>query len=1118
MKKISTLGLDLGTNSLGWALIGTDGEPGAEGEGRIIDIGTRIFSASEMAGRDAKSKESLAVGRRQARTMRRQRDRRLKRKARLLAQLTEYGLMPADKDARARLVRETGDGRGGKLDGGVHALRAKALDDKIAPYELGRILFQMSQRRGFKSNRKTDGKDNEAGKIAIGVARLEQAMGVENARTYGEFLHKRRLAGKSVRTRLRPETAAEFEPDPDAKGDGYDFYPDRSLLKKELKKIFDAQAPHHPAILTDERIAELRKTILFQRELLPPKVGKCSYNPDEERLPKAHPLFQEFRLYKEVNELALIGTDKIAVKLTPEQRDILVLKLRGAKSATFPSLRKLLKLGPEFRFNKESENRKGLEGNVVAAALSHKDCFGPNWSTLGLERQSEIVEKLRETADPKVLRDWLGDNCGLDEARAEAVMKVHLPDGYGRLGPSALANLLDALKTETDADGRVVPEAVAAKRVYDRTNSEDDPNREAVKYLPKYQEVLTRHIPPGEGSQNNPPNADDPSYDRHMGKITNPTVHIALNQLRRVVNALIKKHGRPDRIAIELGRDLKLTDKQRDEVNRLIGKNTREAIARSQKLQELGQPDTGYNRLRLKLWEELNPDQPLNRVCVYTGEAIPIHEVFSAEVDVDHILPYSRTLDDGIANKLLCKTRANRVKRNRAPAEVGEWDDIYDEILARAGNLPKNKQWRFARNAMDRFADEEGFAARQLTDMQYTSRMALSYLAALYPAEEADIDGVLRRHNRVRALPGRMTEMLRRKWGLNEILHDHDHSDTTKPKNRKDHRHHAIDAFVIACTSRSLIQKIASSAEEIEAEGTEKVLANVPDPWPGFRAELREKVRASTVSHKPDHGTVSRKGYAQGRGQTAAKLHNDTAYGWTEERDEKGQPLFVRRIALSDLKPKNIDDIRDRRLREELWEATRYAEGDKAFTAALRDFSMKEWLGGAPNPFKGLRHVRVLQAENPIWIRDKEGKPLKGYLEGGNYRFDVWQLPDGKWDADVISNFAAHQPGYVSPIRKKYPTAKKVLSLMANDMVAYEDPETGMRVIARVRKFDQRNKQLYLDAHNEAGKLDERHKDPKDRFRNFSKRPNALKAIGIRQVRVDEIGQVFDPGPRDGAP
>ena len=1104
-----TLGIDLGTASLGWCLIDTVGEPLASNEGSIIAIGARIFGD----GREPKSGASLAVDRRAARAMRRRRDRYLSRRAALLRILTNYGLMPADEDARRQLVRETSDGKSkdggpkapgkpGDISTSVHGLRACALTERLTPHQIGRVLFNLNQRRGFKSNRKTDRRDNDQGKIEIGVNRLGDAMREAGATTLGQFLHGRRLKGHSVRTRLRPEAGA------DAKGDGYDFYPSRAELEREFDLICEAQAAHHPDLLSDEHVAHLRSIIFYQRPLKPVVAGRCSYNQHETRLPKAHPLFQAFRLYKEVNELALVGEDQQARKLSVDQRDALIRKLRSAKTVTFPSLRRTLKLGREFRFNKESETRTGLLGDEIHVSMSDQKCFGNRWADFDTDRQWEILSRLREEEDPFTLHEWLLENCRLNDEQAEAAAKVQLPEGFGRLGRTALEGLTDALKHETYDDGTVITEAEAARRCGYNHSDKSDRNFPGHEFLPNYQEVLERHIPPGTGDP-------DDVYDVFKGRITNPSVHIALNQLRRVVNALIRRHGKPDRIAIELGRALKLSDKEKKRIDDTIRKNTRAAEERSKKLAELGQADTGYNRLRLKLWEELNRDQPLNRVCVYSGEPITASMLFTPEVDVDHILPYSKTLDDSEANKLLCLTRANRQKRNRAPAEVVEWAGRYDDVLARAGVLPRNKSWRFARDAMEKFADEEGFLARQLTDMQYGARMALTYLASLYPTEEADAEGVLRRHSRVRALPGRMTEMLRRRWGLNDLLPDHNIAggDTAKEKNRKDHRHHAIDAFVIACTSRSLIQKIATASAALEREGAERVVAKLSDPWSGFREELRAKVNAAVVSHRPDHGTVSRAGYDTGKGQTAGRLHNDTAYGVT--KDKEGNDRVVRRRAITDMKSlKDIEAIRDDLLREALL-ATTYGLNGRDFESAVHAFARQEFLAGKPNPFKGLRRVRVLETQTMLVpVKDKQGKTFKAYLPGGNYRYDVWQLPDGRWDADVISTFEAHQPGYVSKMRAVHHNPRKMLSLMIGDMVAYDDPKSGERVIARVRKFDQRNKQIYLDAHNEAGKLDERHADADDPFRNFSKTPNALRAINTRQVRVDEIGQVFDPGPR----
>jgi CRISPR-associated endonuclease Csn1 len=613
-----------------------------------------------------------------------------------------------------------------------------------------------------------------------------------------------------------------------------------------------------------------------------------------------------------------------------------------------------------------------------------------------------------------------------------------------------------------------------------------------------------------------------------MGRITNPTVHIALNQLRRVVNAIITKHGKPDRIAIEVGRDLKLNEQARNEVNKRIGRNTKDAKRRSEELTKtFRQTDNGYNRLRLKLWEEINTDQPLNRPCVYCGKAIAGHMLFNGETDIDHILPYSKTLDDSQANKVLCCTACNQEKKNRAPAEVAAWRDRYPNILARATTLPKNKQWRFAEDAMQRFGDEEGFLARQLTDMQYISRLSLTYLSHLYPYEEAGPDGVFRRHQYIRALPGRMTEMLRRNWSLNELLSDHNivGSDVAKLKNRLDHRHNALDAIVIACTSRSLIQRLQTASASAEEEGAERVVRNIDPPWPSFRDHARAAVNAIVVSHKADHGTVNRTGYSAGKGQTAGKLHNDTAYGLTGEKDEKGNDLVVRRIPMTDLKKAaDIMKIRSNEhghseLRDRLWHATRDLEG-KAFEAAILDFVKNDAVFGEKRDLddpdrvirSGIRHVRIIEPLKTIPIRDKQGRPYKGYKGDSNHVYQVWELPNGKWVAEVVSTFDAHQPGWQSQTRQAHPTARKVLKLHQGDCVAIEADNGELRTM-RVVKYGM-NGQITLAEHHEAGALKSRDNSKEDPFKYVSPTAGGLKKLRCRQVRIDEIGQVFDPGPR----
>src|SRR5690606_3305702 len=176
-------------------------------------------------------------------------------------------------------------------------------------------------------------------------------------------------------------------------------------------------------------------------------------------------------------------------------------------------------------------------------------------------------------------------------------------------------------------------------------------------------------------------------------------------------------------------------------------------------------------------------------------------------------------------------------------------------------------------------------------------------------------------------IPGRMTAMLRRVWGLNSLLPDHnfvENAHSGAPKNRFDHRHHAIDAAAAAVTSRRTLMAIARAAGRAEEKGRDRLLEELEAPWPEFRAELRDRLEQVVVSHKPDHGRRSRP--APGRDVTAAKLHDDTAYGLTGEVGADGEsPIVVKRVPFSSLTPADIQDsarIRDGALQRALQQAT----------------------------------------------------------------------------------------------------------------------------------------------------------------------------------------------------
>lgn len=1077
------LGLDLGTNSLGWCALALDENNNPY---RIIAAGSRIFSD----GRDPKSGASLANDRRDARAMRRRRDRFLRRRAALIKHLTLAGFFPESEAERKALQ---------SLD--PFALRARALDEKLSLHEIGRAFFHLNQRRGFKSNRKADKKDGEDGKIAIGIDRLRAAIEESGARTFGEFLHKRRANAVSqseipaVRTRLRAESGEG------AKGDGYDFYPSRALLEEEFVDIWEAQACYYPEVMTPEVYKRLFEVVFHQRPLKAPKIGQCTLL-DGERLPKAHPLFQKRRLLEELNALRIVRTGQVAEPLAKDQRDLLFMKLKDQRKSAFTALRTALKLERSARFNKESENRKDLAGDEVAAEMGAKARFANRWAHFSWQQQWEIISRLRAVESEKDEADclnWLMATFELEAECAKAVLGAHLPQGYGRFGLEATTKLIEALEEEVITYDKAVVAAGLGHHSDFRTG-EVFADKNGNPTLPYYGVALERHITPGTADP------DDKDEASRVGRITNPTVHIGLNQLKRVVNALIRAYGPPAEIALELARELKLSEDEKKEVTARNTKNRREAEKRSEKLRELKQVDNGANRALLKLWEELNPENALDRRCVYTGQQISIEMLFSPAVEIDHILPFDATLDDSNANKIICLREANRLKRKRSPYEAWGHTADWEEIAARASRLPREKRWRFEPDAMKRFDEQGGFLARHLVDTQYLAKRAREYLTTLYPGEGEG-------SSHVWVSPGRLTEMVRRKLGLNDLLPDHNFSGgADQPKNRLDHRHHAIDAAVIAIVDRPLLQQIAAASGKEGAEGRERI--HVPPPWKGFRDELRKVVNAVVVSHRVDHGTVAKSGLAPGKDQTAARLHNDTAYGLTGEKDTKGNAIVVHRVPLTSLKPEHFAPdssvgVRDLDLREALRTFTQGKEG-KELLQALNRFPE---LG--PLQFRGVRRVRLVEPLSVIEIRDRNGKPYKGYKGDSNYRYDVWELPDGKWKDEVVSMFEAHQSGWISDIRRACPTARKVLGLHQNDMLAIE--QNGMRKLVRVVKFSKGS--LVVAEPHESGALKARDANKEDPFRYIYSSANSLKNWQTRQVRIDELGRVLDPGfpPRRSA-
>lgn len=634
------LALDLGTTSLGWAMVRLNAE---NNPCAIIKAGVRIFSD----GRNPKDGSSLAVTRREARAMRRRRDRLLKRKARMTHTLIAHGFFPSDETDRKALVTLN-----------PYTLRAKGLDEALTPAEFARALFHINQRRGFKSNRKTDKKDNDSGALKQAISKLRLAMQEEHCRTVGEWLHKRDLAGATVRARYRQTKVA--------KDDGktridksYDLYIDRAMIEAEFDALWAKQAKLNAAQFTPQARDELKDALLHQRPLKPVKPGRCTLMPEEERAPLALPSTQRFRMYQEVNNLRILREGLKEEALTRQQRDTLIAALEAHNKRSFTQIKKLLGIGGAVQFNFEDPKRQELKGNTSSAILSKDDLFGDAWFAFDEAKQDAIVMQLvKEENEAKLVR-WLQDETGVDEAHTEAIANAALPEGYGSLCALALARILPELRRDVVAYDK----AVLAAGFEHHSNISPAATGEILPDLPYYGIPLQRHVGFGSGK---PEDTDEKRY----GKIANPTVHIGLNQVRLVVNALIKRYGHPSEVIVELARDLKQSKEQRDEESKRQADNQR----RNARLRAdiAGVLSISPERVRtadiqkMILWEELSFD-PADRRCPYSGVQISAAMLLSEQVEIEHILPFSETLDDSLNNKTVAIRQANRVKGNRTP-------------------------------------------------------------------------------------------------------------------------------------------------------------------------------------------------------------------------------------------------------------------------------------------------------------------------------------------------------------------------------------------------------------------------------------------------------------------
>lgn len=795
------IGLDCGIASVGYAVMELDSN---DEPCRIIRLGSRIFKEAE----NPKDGSSLALPRREARGTRR----RIRRHQHRLERIRHFIVSQ-------NLLTET------QLDNlfkgqlsDIYMLRTKALDEKISDDEFARILINLAQRRGFKSNRKSDASDKEAGKLLSAVSENQRLMEEKSYRTAGEMLYK-------------DSKYSEFKRN---KGEAYSNTISRDMIENEAKQIFEAQRCFGNAFACAENEKQYLDILLSQRPFdLGPgagnekspspyagnqifkMIGNCTLLPEEKRAPKASYSFQLFNLWQRINNIKLVSENGEKTALTDDQRRTVFRLCHKSAKVTYKKIRKELSIDNSLYFSALSY------GNKEADEVESKS----NFNCLEYYHQIRTaLDKLKKGCISMLSVDEI-DKIGYiftvyknDEAIIEHLKEAEIDEC-----------LFDYLLTLKGFSKFAHISVKACKML-----------------LPYLEEGMTYDKACGEAGFNFKAHGGSskgmllPAVSSELEDITNPVVRRAVSQTIKVVNAIIREQQStsPVYINIELARELSKTKKERDQIknsNDENRKNNERIVTRLKEEFGIVNP-TGMDIVKLKLWLEQDG------ICPYSQMPIRAEMLFAAGyVDVDHIIPYSISYDDSYNNKVLTFSKENRQKGNKIPMQYLQGKNRDNFVVWTESNV---KNFRKKQNLLKKEiakSDFDGFKERNLNDTKYLSRFLLNYINDnLQFAPFADE----KRKKHVTAVNGAVTAYMRKRWGIAKIREDGD-------------LHHAADAAVVACVSDGIIQRVSAYSKHKEVKYTDafdygsyafdensgEVLNGFPFPYHDFRTELDFRLR-----------------------------------------------------------------------------------------------------------------------------------------------------------------------------------------------------------------------------------------------------------------------------------
>ena len=1017
------LGLDLGSNSLGWALLSADGNGQPSG---IIDTGVRIFPKAV----EDKTPTPKNQKRRASRLARRTIQRRSRRKSRLLHYLIKLHLLPVALHGNTQpegILNGLGD---------PYQLRARALDHDLTPDELGRVFLHFAQRRGFLSNKKTllgrdmlddpdviavlgeeeeqsdsDGSEETAFKADISLLRGEIKDG--GFRTLGEY-----LASKPVHECKRNRHDEHIRTD-------------RRMYMDELGLIFARQSSCH-SILTEEVQGEIEDIIFFQRplKLKKDRVGRCSLEPSKKRSAIARLEYQRFRYLQDINNLQYFCQNSDQwVRLNEADKEKLGTLFEVSEKLTFARIGKELGLQRGTSFNLDS-GVKNLKGNTTSAAI--REAL-PEWDGLTSEVQFSLVEDLISITKKSALKRRLMTHWSFTGRVALGLCLVELEPEHGQVSLKAIGKLMPHL-----VSGMIFSDA-----------------RKAAGYGYEVAEIVAQD------KLAKPP------------ELPNPIVSKGLHELRRVVNALIAEHGKPDIIRIEMARDLEMNTKKYKNFISQQAKNTKvndraiEAFRGAQTSPTGSRYPSRDQKIKYRLWLDQG------NCCAYSGRTINLATLFTAEIEVDHIVPYSRSLNDSYMNKVVCFAKENQVKGQRTPkdafgADEGKWNQITQAL----GRLPRelsSKRDAFYKTEAD--LSEHDFIGSQLTDTRYMSKVAGEYLKTL--------------GSEITFTRGIMTSWLRRQWQLNDLI------GTTAEKERSDHRHHAIDAVVTACIDRQMYKSLVDISRDLE-RGQSGLTMNdvyIDPPIAAIREELDGHLGGMIVSHVPQRKIIG-------------ALHEETGVGFVnnvgtvyrKRLDEK----FDAKGAL-----KIIDPVVKGLVQEHL--AKHNGKAKEAFAPGFKLIHV--------DGQTLIKRVRVVQAgmtretleKGKLGLKDRSGNVFKWHAYGNLHHVEVIRsLSTGKIQSVFVTaaEAAARARGVERPaapiITSDWGADGELLfAIHINDLVQVS--VEGESKIFRVQKMERDGNGLSLRCHTAANLSDSQQllrKSINSLIKDFLMRPLPVNVLG----------------------